>query len=87
MDIPAMLNISLAGLAVIGVVNLLTMYAPQMEAKTKILIAFMVAFTVSFVPADLGNIILNHLRTAIEVTFISSGVYKLAQKSGGDGRY
>jgi hypothetical protein len=42
------------------------------------------AFAFTFVPIDLGNIILEHLKTALTIAFASSGVYKLATKAGGE---
>lgn len=75
-------NLSLAGLVVIGVVNVLSMYAPNMDSRVKFFISFLVAFLISFVPAPIGNMLLEKAKEAITIAFASSGVYKLAQKAG-----
>lgn len=77
-------NITLVGLAAIGAVNVLTMWKPGIESKYKFIASLVVAFIFTFVPADLGNLILDHAKTALEVAFAASGVYKLASKAGGD---
>lgn len=80
-------SLTLAGLVTLGVVNVLTMYAPQLGSKEKFIVSFIVAFGISFVPPAIGNIVLEKAKVAIEIAFASSGVYKLAQKAGGDGKY
>jgi hypothetical protein len=79
-----LLDTTLAGLVAIGVVNVITMWKPALSSQVKFGIAFVVAFLVLFIPPDLGNIILEKAKIALEVAFASSGVYKLAQKVGGD---
>jgi len=76
-------NITLAGLAAIGAVNVLTMWKPGIESKWKFIASLGVAFLFSFIPADLGNMLLEHVRDALAIAFASSGVYKLATKAGG----
>ncbi len=76
-------NITLAGLAAIGAVNVLTMFKPGIESKYKFLASLVVAFICTFVPTDLGNVILDHIKTSLEIAFAASGVYKLATKAGG----
>lgn len=76
-------NITLAGLAVIGVVNVVSFYKPDMDSRYKFALSFVVAFLITFVPVDLGNIILEKAKDALQVAFIASGTYKLAQKVGG----
>lgn len=83
MDITTVANITLTGLAVIGAVNVLTFYKPEASSKTKFVVSVVVAFAVSFVPADLGNIILTHAKDAITIALASSGSYKLFSKAGG----
>ena len=80
-------NMTFAGLITIGVVNVLGFYAPNMDSKMKFAIAFLTAFVMSFVPTSLGNVILDKAKIAIEIAFAFSGVYKIAQKAGGDRPY
>jgi hypothetical protein len=77
-------NITLAGLIAIGVVNVLTFWKPGIDSKIKFAISLAVAFAVTFIPLELGNIILDHAKTAISVAFAASGAYKVAQKIGGN---
>lgn len=74
-----LLNSTLAGLAVIGVVNVVTFYKPTLDSKVKFAIALVTAFAMTFVPVELGNIILDKLKLAIELAFATSGAYKLTQ--------
>lgn len=76
-------NVTLAGLIAIGVVNVLTMWKPQMDSKVKFGASLAVALIVSFIPPELGSELLDHLKTALEVAFAASGAYKVAQKVGG----
>lgn len=76
-------NITLAGLIAIGVVNVLTMWKPALDSKIKFIASLLVALAITFVPVELGSVILDHLKTAIEVAFAASGAYKVAQKAGG----
>lgn len=77
-------NITLAGLVAIGVVNVISFFKPGLDSKIKFSASLLAAFAVSFVPQDLGIIILNHAKDAITVAFAASGVYKIAQKAGGE---
>lgn len=77
-------NITLAGLIALGVVNVLTMYKPDMDSKLKFSASLIVALAVSFIPVELGNVLLDHLKTSLEVAFAASGAYKVAQKVGGN---
>lgn len=72
-------NSTLAGLAVIGVVNVVAFYKPALDSKMKFAIAVATAFAITFVPVELGNIILEKLKLAIELAFATSGAYKLTQ--------
>lgn len=76
-------SFTLAGLVALGVVNVITMWKPTVDSKFKFISSLLVAFAITFVPLELGNVILDHLKTAIEIAFASSGFYKLAQKAGG----
>lgn len=71
------------GLVTVGVVNVVTFFKPNLDSKVKFAIALVAAFVLTFVPADLGVLILDKLKIAIEVALASSGAYKLAMKVGG----
>lgn len=75
-------TISLAGLISIGAVNVLTMFKPEIDSKVKFIVSLIVAFGILFVPQELGNMLLDKLKLAIEIAFAASGAYKLATKSG-----
>lgn len=75
-------SVTLAGLVAIGVVNVLTMFFTDLDSKIKFAAALVTAFAVTFIPAELGNILLDHIKTALTVAFASSGVYKLGQVVG-----
>jgi len=71
------------GLTTLGIVNVVTFFKSNLDSKTKFAIAVVSAFALTFVPVDIGNILLDKMKIAIEVAFAMSGVYKMAQKVGG----
>lgn len=73
---------SLALLVVIGAVNVVGFYKPNLDSRYKFVLSLVIAFAVSFIPADLGNLILERLRDAITVAVAASGAYKLFQVAG-----
>lgn len=77
------MSMTFVGLVTIGVVNVVGFFKPDLKPEIKFAVALLVAFVLTFVPQDLGNIILEKLKLAIEVAFASSGIYKLATKAGG----
>jgi hypothetical protein len=77
-------NITFVGLITLGVVNVISFFKPAMQSSIKFGISILVAFALTFIPADLGNIILDKAKIAIEVAFAASGTYKLASKVGGN---
>lgn len=76
-------TLTLGGLVAIGVVNVSMMFQPNLDSKIKFGLAFIAALAVSFVPPDLGNVILEKAKDALVIAFASSGIYKVAQKMGG----
>lgn len=76
-------GLTFIGLATIGVVNVVLFFKPNIDQKVKFGIAFISAFAFTFVPAELGNILLDKAKIAIEVAFASSGGYKLISLLGG----
>lgn len=77
-------NITFVGLMTVGFVNVLTFFLPNLNSKIKFGISVPVAFLLTFVPNELGNIILDHAKVALEIALTSSGLYKLTQKVGGE---
>lgn len=77
-------NATLVGLAIIGVVNVISFWKPVLDPKVKFAISVGVALLIGFIPADLGAEILNRLVVALSAAFAASGGYKLSQKIGGD---
>lgn len=75
-------NITFVGLAVLGIVNVVTMFRSDLDSKYKFLIAILAAFALTFVPASLGTVLLDKMKIAVEIAFATSGTYKLAQKIG-----
>lgn len=76
-------SVTFIGLMTLGVVNVVTFFKPTLDSKIKFAISVIVAFSLTFVPPELGNIILDKAKVALEIAFASSGTYKLAQKIGG----
>lgn len=76
-------TISLVGLMALGTVNVITLFKPDLDSRLKFAASFVVAFAVTFIPVEVGNIILEKAKIALEASLAFSGVYKLAQKAGG----
>jgi hypothetical protein len=76
-------SLALPGLVALGVVNVLTMFNPNIDSRIKFGASALVAFGVLFVPAELGNMLADKVKQAIEIAFATSGIYKLATKVGG----
>lgn len=77
-------NMTLVGLAVLGFVNVVSFYKPDMDSKVKFALSAVFAFAITFVPVELGNVILNHAKEALIAAFATSGAYKISQKVGGN---
>ena len=76
-------SLTLASLVTIGVVNVVSFFKPNLYSRLKFTTAFITAFIVTFIPMELGNVILEKAKVAIEIAFASSGVFKLATRAGG----
>lgn len=76
-------NVTFIGLTSLGIVNVLSFFFPTMDSKVKFGASIAAAFALTFVPVELGNVILDKAKVALEVAFASSGGYKLATKAGG----
>lgn len=75
-------NVTFIGLMTIGFVNVLTFFKPGLDSKIKFGSSVLVAFALTFVPADIGVVVLDKAKVAIETALLASGVYKIAQKVG-----
>lgn len=71
------------GLVTIGFVNVVTFFKPDLDSKVKFAISVAFAFALTFVPAEIGNMIFDKLKVALEVSLAASGAYKIATKVGG----
>ncbi len=77
-------SLTLAGLAAIGVVNVVTFFKADLDSRIKFAISFVAALAVLFIPAELGSMILDKSKEALTVAFAASGAYKVATKAGGN---
>lgn len=77
------LDLSFIGLITIGVVNVVMMIVPKLDSRIKFAIALVVAFGLTFVPTELGSVLADKIKLALEIAFASSGTYKLFTKAGG----
>jgi hypothetical protein len=75
-------SLGLAGLVAIGVVNVIDIFHPIADSRIKFIIAFVSAFIVLFIPQELGNVIFDKAKLALEIAVASSGLYKLSQVVG-----
>lgn len=75
-------SLTFVGLAVLGAVNVITLFFPTLESKYKWMISVAVAFAVGFVPAELGNEIATRIKDAVIVATQVSGGYKIFQLIG-----
>lgn len=68
------------GAAIIGFVNALGMWFPNLESKYKLLAAALAGAILPFVPFD--SSILGTAFAGVELALATSGVYKLTQVAG-----
>ena len=64
----------LAGVVAYGMVGVITYilrgrFAIDLGSHEKLFLLIAIAFGVSFVPADLGNMLLNHIKDAVTIGF------------------
>lgn len=76
-------TITFPALACIGVVNVITFFKPELDSKIKFAVSILVALALSFIPPELTNVLLIKTLEAVEIAFVASGGYKIAQKIGG----
>lgn len=77
-------SVTFIGLMTLGIVNVVTFFKPDLDSKIKFAIAVVAGFGLTFVPVEIGNMILDRAKIALEIAFASSGAYKLATKAGGE---
>lgn len=76
-------SLTLAGLAAVGVVNVLTFFKPNLSSQVKFALSAVAAFAViALVPVGLGNVFLNYAKEALAIALAMSGTYKIASKVG-----
>jgi hypothetical protein len=76
-------TLTFVGLIAVGTVNVLSFFYPNMDSKMKFGFSFLFALGAAFIPADMGNIILNKAKLAIEAALFACGAFKLTQNAGG----
>lgn len=76
-------SMTFAGLATLGVVNVIGLIRPTLDSKVKFGISIVAAMAFLFIPAELGSILAEKAKEAIQIAFAVSGLYKVAQKAGG----
>lgn len=77
-------DLTFIGLISLGVVNVLSFFYPKLDSRIKFGASVVVAFAMTFVPVDIGILIVDKAKVALEVAFAASGGYRLAQKAGGN---
>ena len=77
-------SVTLAGLAAVGVVNVVTFFVPNLDSKVKFALSTVAAFLViALVPQALGSVWLEWIKQSLVVALAASGGYKIATKAGG----
>lgn len=75
---------TLAGLAAIGIINVATMFFPNLNSEFKFTLSAFAAFIViALIPQSLQSQLLEWIKQALIIAFAASGGYKIAQKAGG----
>ena len=82
------LSLGLAGIVSYGFVGVLAYILNKrwnitMEPDIKFFVLVVVALLVGFIPADLGTLLLNHLKEALAIAFALSTMSTVANKAGG----
>jgi hypothetical protein len=77
-------NLTLAGLAAVGVVNVITFFRPALAPQVKFFLSAVAAFLIILlVPLDMGQRIAEQIKEALVIAFAASGTYTLAKRAGG----
>jgi GTPase involved in cell partitioning and DNA repair len=75
-------SLTLTALAAIGIVNVISFFKPDLDSRVKFALSVLAAFAVTFIPPELGSVILEKAKEALVVAFAASGAYKIATKAG-----
>lgn len=80
------LNFGLQGIIAYGVVGLVSLLLKkkdiELDPDIKLYLLVGIAFLVGFIPADLGNVIFNHIKEAVGIAFAISTFNTVANKVG-----
>lgn len=77
-------TITFPALATIGVINVITMFKPDLNSQIKFGISVLIAVAISFIPEYIQIDLLARIIEGINIAFVASGGYKVAQKIGGN---
>ena len=77
-------SMTLTALFAVGAANVVMMFWPTADSRVKFFVSFVAALIAYFIPADLQSIAANAVKEAIAAAIIGSGIYKVAQKAGGN---
>ena len=81
MDLASLTFLGLVGYGVVGVISY---FKEDLDKRVKFLVLFLVVGAATFIPTDLGNILLEKAKMALEVAFAMTATGTLAKKIGGN---
>ena len=76
-------SLTLTALFAVGAANVFMFFFPTGDPRVKFAISFVAALIAFFIPANWGSVIANGIKDALAAAFIGSGIYRVAQKAGG----
>ena len=74
-------SLGAVGLITFGGTWLITLFVPNLDSKTRFGVSVAVALIAGFIPADLGNVIVNKVRDAFGIAVAVAGGYQLIVKT------
>jgi hypothetical protein len=77
-------SLTLTALFAVGAANVVMLFWPTADSRVKFFVSFLAALIAYFIPADLQSVFANAIKEAIAAAIIGSGIYKVAQKAGGN---
>lgn len=69
----------LQGVIAYGVVGVLMYFKKDLPSQVKFSFLFVIAFAVGFIPTNLGNVLLNHIKDAAGVAFGIHAFYSMSK--------
>lgn len=75
-------NLTLTGLVAFGAVNVVDMFFPLADSRLKYGLSFLAAFAITFIPDNLGSILLQNAKLALEASLTVSAAYKFTKQLG-----